>query len=295
MLKGRFIRRSRIVPSGKPQQKAGNTGSVRNPLDILRRKIKGKKNKKPKVTENKKPQVTKNVTKNRKSPLRMGDSVFFESFSGKELGYSAKGKQIVRENPGLISSVLEISRTQKPMLEDPKGRFTIYKGKSKFGFNTNATYVLDLKGKKYFIKEQNNAIKGLDTLFEFDTKYYSGYDGVSEHIAIELLKKHKINVIPAHISYVDPVSKKSFIVYEYTKLRTLDELNHSKVIKPIKYQNIVDRLKKIDIEINRDFQRHGLKKYERIWDLDPENVFMSGTKGNNKFYIFDPILVKKKR
>ena len=33
------------------------------------------------------------------------------------------------------------------------------------------------------------------------------------------------------------------------------------------------------------------KEYKQIWDLDTDNVFYS--MGRNRFYIFDPILLKK--
>lgn len=285
MLKRRIInRRPQIARKPRMAQRnsqikplrVSNTGSVK--------KIREFKVKKPKIIE-KKPQVTKD----KRSPLRMGDSVFLESFSGKELGYSKKGKQIVRENPGLIRAVQEISRTQKPILEDPKGRFTIRREKPTAGWNTNVAYVLDLKGKKYFIKEQNDI--DVNSRYKFDNKYKDGRDGVSEHIAIELLKKHKINVIPAHVSYVDPVSKKGFIVYEYTKLRTLEALHKSGDIKYGRYRNIKERLREIEKKINDNFTDYDLKKYCGMWDLATDNVFVSTS--SNKFYVFDPVLMKK--
>ncbi|HRS42883.1 MAG TPA: hypothetical protein P5530_03365 [Candidatus Diapherotrites archaeon] len=271
MLKGRYSIRRRLAP--KPIR-VSNTASVK--------KIKNFIVKRP---QNKNLQVTKN----KKSPIKVGDSVFIKTRYGKGLGYSKYGKQVVRENPGLLKAVYELSKSKKPFLKDPKGRFKITRLKPKAGLNTNVSYVLDLKGKKYFIKEVNDT--SIDRDYSFDIKYRHGRDGVSEHKGIELLKQKGIDVIPAHVSYVDPITKKSFIVYEYTQLRTLEELYKAGDITSIKYRNIKKRVADIEKEINRNFHSYGLGEYKQIWDLDTDNVFYS--MGRNRFYIFDPILLKK--
>jgi hypothetical protein len=225
----------------------------------------------------------------RKQPKRIGDSVFIGTPHGKELGYSTHAKQMIRENPGLLKAVYELSKSRKPFLEDPKSRFQILRQKPKAGQNTDASYILKLKEKKYYIKEVNDT--SIDRDYSFDIKHKHGRDGVSEHIAIELLKEQGINVIPAHLSYVDPISKKSFIVYEFTQLRTLDELYKTGEITSIRYKNIKKQVKEIEEEINRKFHSFGLDKYKQIWDIRTDNVFYST--GKNKFYVFDPILLKK--
>jgi hypothetical protein len=225
----------------------------------------------------------------RRQPKRIGSSVFLGTQHGKELGYSTHGKQVIRETPGLLKAVYDLSRSKKSFLEDPKGRFQILRQKPKTGQNTNESYILKLKEKKYFIKELNDT--SIDRDYSFDIKHKHGRDGISEHIAIELLKAQGIDVIPAHFSYVDPISKKSFIVYEFTQLRTLEELYKTGEITSIKYKNLKKQVTNIEEKINSKFHSFGLEKYKQIWDLDTDNVFYSV--GRNKFYVFDPILLKK--
>lgn len=225
----------------------------------------------------------------RRQPKRIGNSVFLGTHYGKELGYSMHAKQVIRENPGLLKAMHEVSKIKKAYYEDPKGRFQILNQKPKAGRNTNESYIFKTKDKKYFIKEINDTSKDRD--YSFDIKHKHGRDGVSEHIALELLKEQGVDVIHAHFSYVDPISKKSFIAYEFSQLKTLDELYRSGEITAIKYKNIKQQIKYIEKEINSKFHSYGLNKYKQIWDIDTDNVFYS--LGRNKFYVFDPILLKK--
>lgn len=233
------------------------------------------------------PNARTNV--NRTFKHKIGDSVFHANWFGKELGYSTHGKQVIKETPGILRAVNDLSKSRNSYYEDQNGRFQILRQKPKAGLNTNVSYILKIKEKKYFIKEVNDASTDKD--YSFDIKHKQGRDGVSEHMAIEILKAQGINVIPAHFSYVDPTLKKSFIVYNFSQLKTPEELWKENKITLTKFTNIVKKLKIIESKINDNFHMFGLDKYSRIWDLATDNVFYSLKE--NKFYIFDPILLKK--
>lgn len=213
----------------------------------------------------------------------------------RELGYTQHGREVVSKTNGLLSTINKMSIEKLNEYTDSNGRFKIKAIKPGNGQNTNRAYILEVNGRKYFIKEVNDEHR--DSRFTFEAKYRTGRDGVSEHKGIELLKHNSHPVIPVHFSYVDPITKRSFVVYEYSQLRNIYELEKQKKINPIRAENLRQKIEKdlnrIKAEINADFKRHGLEDYHGISDLDAENVLYSS--GKNKFHIIDPVLKKKRR
>lgn len=224
----------------------------------------------------------------------VGESTFKRNHR-RELGYTKHGKEVISKNNGLLSAINKMSLEKLNEYTDSNGRFRIKAIKPGNGQNTNRAYILEINGRKYFIKEVNDDHR--DSRFTFDAKYRTGRDGVSEHKGIELLKQNSHPVIPVHFSYVDPITKRSFVVYEYSQLRNIYELEKQKKINPIRAENLRKKidssLSQIKSRINVDFKRHGLEDYHEISDLDAENAFYS--RKENKFYIVDPVLKKKRR
>jgi len=219
---------------------------------------------------------------------KMGDTTFYANHT-RELGYSLHGKDAIKNTRGLLTAFYKMSNEKLSYYKDPNGRFSIRLENPRAGFNTNKAYIVNVGSKAYFVKEINDDSKMPG--YSFKIKYESGRDGVSEHKAIELLKQFGINVIPVHLSYVNPIDKKSFVVYEFSKLKTADELLRENKITAVKYKNIQKKLIEIEEHINREFHKFDLVKYSKLYDLDTDNVFYSLKE--NKFYIFDPILLKK--
>jgi len=221
---------------------------------------------------------------------QIGDSVFHANHTGKELGYSTHGKQVIRENPGLLRGFNKVVKENLTYYKDPEGRFSIRREKPRNKTNTNSVFIVYVGLKKYFVKESNDT--NIDRNYGFDIKHKHGRDGVSEHKAIELINQDKeAEVIPAHISYVDPIKRVSFITCEFSQLKTIDDLYRENKITAIRYKNLSEKIDKLEKRINSQFHKYGLDRYYSFYDLGTDNAFYSLKE--RKFYIFDPILLKK--
>lgn len=252
---------------------------------LTRGRIKGGVLKKSKI---KKDTLGKTKRVKRPSAEKIGDSIFKKSRpSGKELGYNKHAKKVIRENPGILKAVYEFSRTNHI---NPNYGFKIISKRPTAGQNTDRAYILDIKNKKYYVKETNDTLQ--HSMSTFAEKYNVGLDGVSEHKGIEFLRQKNIETIKAHFSYTDPVSKRSFIAYDFVQLKTLAELYSSGKINNKNLTKIKQKLEKIKRDLNRQFYKNGLPEYSGILDIAIDNVFYS--KKQKKYYIFDPFLVKKK-
>jgi len=222
--------------------------------------------------------------------FNIGSSSFFKT-KKRQIGYSEHGRKVLRETPGLLSAVNLISKANLSEYRDPSGKFVIISrslNNLKDAKNINKAYVLDVGGQKYFIKEVNDS--NPKEKFRFKDKYEDGRDGFSEHIGIEILKDRQKPVIPVHFSYTDPTSKRSFVVYEFTQLRTLHQLLQTNEIGELRARNVYLELRKIEKEINSILHQYNLPDYFKLSDLDIKNVFY---RKKGEHYIFDPLLEKK--
>ncbi|MFA7709386.1 MAG: hypothetical protein WCX82_04620 [archaeon] len=231
---------------------------------------------------------------NRTLKHQIGDSVFHASPS-RELGYSTHGKQVIRENPGLLKAVYDFSNNKGIYHADSKGRFKIIHRYPKNGANTDRNYIVEIQNRKYFIKESND--ENPDRDYSYKIKHNGGRDGVSEHKAIEILRQHGVDVISAHFSYSDPILKKSFIAYDFSPLSSLLDLYVSGKIKKSEYEflkkEIQEKLNATEEEIKQKFSTLGIDNYTQVWDLKLENIFYDLK--NRRFLVFDPILLREKR
>ncbi len=201
------------------------------------------------------------LVKNTKSTIKqeIGNSVFHSSHSGKEQGYSLHGKQIIKENPGILAGFDKVVTERLYFYKDPLGRFSIKQEKPRNNTNTNSVYIVTI-GTKYFIKESND--RNPDRCYSFDIKYRHGRDGISEHKAIELIAQEKdVKVISAHLSFVDPNRKVSFITSDFSQLKTIDDLLREDKITTVRYKNLKKQIEDLEKRINSKFHKFGLDQY----------------------------------
>lgn len=226
-----------------------------------------------------------NVKKNIKS-IRKDNFTYNETtslrFKGNKLIYNNLSKRIIKENPNLLRSVLLLSNTFKKKITDPNKRFVIEKITNKIinkkkqsaGYISNAfTLKVKVDGSvlKFFIKETLQK-KGLNISL---TEEMMGLKIIEKDA-----KRFGFNIIKPHLAfdgYKD--SKKSFIVYNFSKLLTVREAFDLKKISEKQTREISDRLLKFE----RFLKDKGLKEP----DVNDRNCFVDFSEKPFKLYLFD--------
>jgi hypothetical protein len=118
----------------------------------------------------------------------------------------------------------------RKIYNDPNKRFriqrldhTLFKGE-----NHDRSFKLDIlinnNKRTYFIKEINDSIQHKSDAPDFEYRINTGLHGYNEMKGVKILKDLGFEVIDAHLSYSDKVSKRSYIVYDFTNLKTVEEL-----------------------------------------------------------------------
>ena len=222
-------------------------------------------------------------------------SKFLETENHK-LAYSPKGRKILSENKGLLKAFREMNKKKLPKYKDPKGRFTIEKVSNKIKTSTNEMYIIKINknNKKYFVKEINEEPTPNSKCSTFDNKLKAHLNGFYEMKAIKILKSLGINIIDAHLSYLNIKSKKAYIVYDFTNLQTIKELADNNKLTLKESISISRKREIIESIIDKGLNNQEYIKSKNtnvtgptnIQDLFPHNLLYN-TK-TKEIYIIDP-------
>jgi hypothetical protein len=224
------------------------------------------------------------------------ESKFIEGQNHK-LAYSQKGRKILSENKGLLKAFREMNHKKLTKYKDPKNRFTIKKVNNKIKTSTNEMYIIRIKKgkKKYFVKEINEEPTPNSKYPTFDKKLKIHLNGFYEMKALKILKDLGINIIDAHLGYLNIKSKKAYIIYDFTNLKILQELIDKKKIDPEEISRIKEKIMDAKIIIENSL-------YDRKYDINSQNGIIKGPRDmgdlvatnlfyeikTKKMYFFDP-------
>jgi hypothetical protein len=231
----------------------------------------------------------------------------------RKLAYSEHGKDIISKNKGLFKAFLEMDKQKLSKYKDPNNKFIIERLKVKRqSKNASETYKIIINGKiieKYFVKEINEEGNPRNK-YTFYGQIKEQLDGYHEMKAITILEDLGIDVIKAHFSYLNPYSKKTYIAYEFSNLKTVKELVKQKKISSEELQKIKNKILKLEIIIEDALKNKkntikyqtipGITKVKetkhktlttnyrptQISDINVGNTFYDPK--TKKIYIFDP-------
>jgi len=206
----------------------------------------------------------------------------------------------------IISALSELSRKQiLTYIEDPKGRFAIYKQMSfkSDGEHIQRNYILDIKDKngeikKYFIKEEKLA-PGIGKGSIIPS--YTWEDSITEAKALNIvsyyLKQHastNATTVKLKFAFQDKEKNISIICYNYQYGHHPKTLLQKGQIKIKEFTEISRRLRILENKVNdylkQNYKKYGLEEGTTITDISPEHAFYDPK--TKKIRIFNPILTK---
>jgi len=200
--------------------------------------------------------------------------------------YNEYIKEIIKSVPGLLTRFSKFSNSNERRFVDPKGRFEIInvidqlenRGglahnviKKQYSNKAQIIIINDSTKKIFFVKE-NNRLNKENTL--------------GETLAQNILKKYGIQTIGSHSAYhsVDWINLKlkSFVIYDFSNLLTLEDAYKNKMISEEDYSKLHSKIYKGVEKIN--------KLHLDLADLIYPHHYFFNPK-TKEIYLFDPFVI----